>query len=171
MAAPPSAAPASIDTAMVDRVFMMVLQWELQLLGFRLLVAGRLLRGLKLIHGLLQPGHGAFERDNLGVGRAQLLRGLERVLVHEPLQKVDVALKAPRSLVEPCGFVQSSIPAISCARAASAATIIRLKPSTTILTMLLLFVASRSRSQLSRWRWRMLGSLSLPSRDARRLWR
>jgi hypothetical protein len=28
---------------------------------------------------------------------------------------------------------------------------IRLKPSTTILTMLLLFVASPSRSQLSRW--------------------
>src|SRR6516225_4479616 len=113
MAALPSAAPASIDIAMVDRVFMMVLQWELQLLGVRLLVAGRLLRGLKLLHGLLQPGHGAFERDNLGVGRAQLLRGLERVLVHEPLQKVDVALKAPRSLVEPAVFVQSSIPAIS----------------------------------------------------------
>src|SRR5215472_16586056 len=108
MAAPPSAAPASTDTAMVDRVFMMVLQWELQLLGLRLLVAGRVLRGLKLLHGLLQPGHGAFERDNLGVGRAQLLRGLERVLVHEPLQKVDVcsestpfACRAPKFSCSP----------------------------------------------------------------------
>src|SRR5262249_8562423 len=62
------------------------------------------LRGLKLLHGLLQPDHGAFERDNLGVGRAELLRGLERIPVHEPLQKVDAALKAPRSLVEPRGF-------------------------------------------------------------------
>src|SRR5262244_2465498 len=104
MAAPPSTAPATIDTAMVDRVFMMVLQWELQLLGFRLLVAGSLLRGLKLLHGLLQPGHGAFERDDLGVGGVELLRGLERILVHEPLQKVDVALKAPRALVQPGGF-------------------------------------------------------------------
>src|SRR5262249_17466404 len=103
-AAPQRAPPASIDAAMVDRVFMMVLQWELRLLGFRLLVAGRLLCGLKLLHDLLQPGHGAFERDDLGVGGVELLRGLERILVHEPLQKVDVALKAPRALVQPGGF-------------------------------------------------------------------
>jgi len=72
----------------------------MQLLGRRL---------LKLLHGLLQASHGAFERDDLGVGRAQLLPGLERILGHKPLQKVDVALKAPRSLVQLGGFRLQSI--------------------------------------------------------------
>src|ERR1700726_1522266 len=34
----------------------------------------------------------------------QLLPGLERILGHKPLQKVDLDLKAPRLLVQPGGF-------------------------------------------------------------------
>src|SRR6266436_7549314 len=70
-----------------------------RLLGPRLLVAGRLLRGLKLLHSLLQACYRAFERHNLGGGLVQLMSRLERILDHEPLQKVHVALKASRSLV------------------------------------------------------------------------
>jgi hypothetical protein len=77
---------------------------DVALLGFRLFVASRLLRGLKLLHGLLQAGHDAFERDDLGGGLVQLLSEVERILCHEPLQKIDVALKAPRSLVQTGGF-------------------------------------------------------------------
>src|SRR6184192_1024762 len=35
---------------------------------------------------------------------AELISGVERVLGHEPLQKIDVGLKAPRSLVQAGGF-------------------------------------------------------------------
>ena len=115
------------------------------LLALRLLIARRLLRGLKLLHGLLKAAHDAFECDNFRGSVVQLISGVERVLGHEPLQKIDVALKAPRSLVEPGGFRAVLFPAISCARPASTPTTIRLKPSTAILTMLLLSVPSRSR--------------------------
>jgi hypothetical protein len=37
-------------------------------------------------------------------GLVRLMSRLERILDHEPLQKVDVALKAPRSLVQSRGF-------------------------------------------------------------------
>src|SRR5262245_37522918 len=74
------------------------------LLALRLLVSGSLLRGLQLLHGLFQAAHGGFERDDLGIGRVELLEGLERVLGHEPLQEVDVALQAARPLVEPRGL-------------------------------------------------------------------
>jgi hypothetical protein len=56
------------------------------LLALRLLIASRLLRGLKLLHGLLKAAHDAFECDNLR-GSA-LISGVERVLGHEPLQKL-----------------------------------------------------------------------------------
>jgi hypothetical protein len=68
-----------------------------RLLGFGLFINGRLLRGLKLLHGFLQAGYGSFECRDLGVGS-------ERILRHEPLKKVNVALKAPRSFVQPGGF-------------------------------------------------------------------
>ena len=74
------------------------------LLALRLLIASRLLRGLKLLHGLLKAAHDAFECGNLRGGVVQLISGVERVLGHEPLQKIDVALKAPRSLVQAGGF-------------------------------------------------------------------
>jgi len=45
-----------------------------------------------------------FERDDLGGGHLQLMSGVERILCHEPLKKIDVALKAPRSLVQAGGF-------------------------------------------------------------------
>ena len=74
------------------------------LLALRLLIARRLLRGLKLLHGLLKAAHDAFECDNFRGSVVQLISGVERVLGHEPLQKIDVALKAPRSLVQAGGF-------------------------------------------------------------------
>jgi hypothetical protein len=52
----------------------------------------------------LQACYRAFERYDLGGDLIQLMSRLERILDHEPLQKVDVALKAPRSLVQPRGF-------------------------------------------------------------------
>src|SRR5262249_19797499 len=45
-------------------------------------------------------------------GRGQLMFRVVRILLHDPLQKIDVALKAARSLSRPEVFVQSSIPAI-----------------------------------------------------------
>src|SRR5262245_66483345 len=74
------------------------------LLALRLLVSGSLLRGLQLLHGLLQAAHRGFERDDLGIGRVELLEGLERVLGHEPLQEVNVALEAAGPLVQAGGF-------------------------------------------------------------------
>ena len=55
----------------------------------------------------MSPSHwltDAFERDDLGGDLVQLILGVERVLGHEPLQKIDVALKASRSLVQAGGF-------------------------------------------------------------------
>ena len=55
----------------------------------------------------MSPSHwltDAFERDDLGSDLVQLILGVERILGHEPLQKIDVALKAPRSLVQAGGF-------------------------------------------------------------------
>src|SRR5262245_18923608 len=74
------------------------------LLCLRLFVASRFLRGLKLLHRLLQPRNDAFERDNLGGYIVQLMSGVERILGHEPLQKIDIALKASRPLVQAGGF-------------------------------------------------------------------
>jgi len=106
------------------------------LLCLRLFVASRFLRGLKLLHRLLQPRNDAFERDNLGGYIVQLMSGVERILGHEPLQKIDIALKASVCLSRPEVFVQSSTPAISCAHPASTPMTIRLKPNTAILIML-----------------------------------
>jgi hypothetical protein len=74
------------------------------LLALRLFVASGLLRGLKPLHGLLYTDDDAFERDDLGGGHIQLIPSVERILSHEPLQKIDVALTAPRSLVQAGGF-------------------------------------------------------------------
>jgi len=48
-------------------------------------IASDLLRGLKLLHSLLQTDYDAFERDDLGGGYVQLLSGVKRILRHEPL--------------------------------------------------------------------------------------
>ena len=48
--------------------------------ALRLLIASRLLRGLKLIHGLLKAAHDAFECGNLRRGVVQLISGVARVL-------------------------------------------------------------------------------------------
>ena len=64
----------------------------MQLLGRRL---------LKLLHGLLQASHGAFERDDLVERRAESLLIFARALHEQLLQQVDVALQAARPLVEP----------------------------------------------------------------------
>jgi hypothetical protein len=45
-----------------------------------------------------------FKRGDLGFGRVEVLRGVERILRQQPLQKVDVALKASGSLIQPHGF-------------------------------------------------------------------
>src|SRR6266480_916047 len=52
----------------------------------------------------VDEAHDAFECDNFRGSVVQLISGVERVLGHEPLQKIDVALKAPRSLVQAGGF-------------------------------------------------------------------
>jgi hypothetical protein len=49
----------------------------------------------------MSPSHrltDAFERDHLGCDL--VIFGVERILGYEPLQKIDVALKAPRSFVQ-----------------------------------------------------------------------
>jgi hypothetical protein len=106
-----------------------------RLLGLRLLVAGRLLRGLKLLHGLLQACYRAFERHNLGGGLVQLMSRLERILDHEPLQKVYVALKAPCSLVQSRGFRAVLYPRDILRPSDIDSDDDRLKPSSAILTM------------------------------------
>src|SRR5713101_7632666 len=80
-------------------------------LALRLLVARRLLRGLQLAHARLQTRHHALERgdlalerDDLGGRGVQPLPRLERVLAHELLQEIDVALQATCALVEPGGL-------------------------------------------------------------------
>jgi len=104
-----------------------------RLLGLWLLVADRLLCGLKSLHGPSEACHGAFERHNFGGGLIQLMSRVEPILDHEPMQKVDVALKAPGSLIQPRGFRAVFYP---CAHPASTPTTIRLKPRSAILTML-----------------------------------
>jgi hypothetical protein len=57
-------------------------------------------RGLKLLDGGLQTRQGRFERNDLVIGCIQPLPRIERILGHKLVQKVDVALKAARSLVQ-----------------------------------------------------------------------
>src|SRR5262249_14557806 len=58
----------------------------------------------ELPDGFLPAAHRGFERDDLGIGRVELLERLERVLGHEPLQEVDVALEAAGPLVQAGGL-------------------------------------------------------------------
>ena len=81
-------------------------------------------------------GHDAFKRDDLGGGHVQLMFGVARILNHEPLQKIDIALEAPRSLVQARGFRAVPIPAISCANPASTPRTTKLKANTAILIIL-----------------------------------
>lgn len=74
------------------------------LFGIRLFVARGLLRGCKLLDGLLQLGQARFERHDLVFRGLEPLRSLERTLHGEALQKVDIALKAAGSLVQPGRF-------------------------------------------------------------------
>src|SRR6516225_10184629 len=77
---------------------------QYSLFGLGLLVARRLLRGLKLLHSFLQTGHVVFERHDLGFHRLELLPRLDCILHQKALQEVDVALKTPGSLVQPRRF-------------------------------------------------------------------
>ena len=68
------------------------------------------------------------------------MSGVERILGHEPLKKIYVALKTPRSLVQAGGFRAVLYSRDILARPASTPATIRLKPNTAILTIALLSI-------------------------------
>src|SRR6187455_1008700 len=71
------------------------------LFGLGLLIGCRLLRRLQLLDGGLQARQRGLERSDLVVGGIEPLARIERVLVDELVQKIDVALKAARPFVQP----------------------------------------------------------------------
>jgi hypothetical protein len=87
--------------------------------GLLLIISRLLLRCLQILHGLLQPGNGAFQDLDLPVRGIELLLMVGADFCNCLLQEIDVALQATGPPFHGLFDGADSMPGTSCARASA----------------------------------------------------